>query len=158
MEGVAVIGFFMIVVGIPILAVFGMAAYSRWLQHRQLQLLLEERKLLIEKGVTDLPPVKLPGIPAVPKARGRLRNLKAGIVLLFISAALVALHFSRIGGMQPFGSLSDDSLGMPVILAAIGLALLLIHFITVRYENRERPKHELSAQENASVIEVDIEE
>ena len=149
MEGVAVIGFFMIVVGIPILGVIGMAAYSRWLQHRQLQLLLEERKLLIEKGVTDLPPLALPGLPSAPAPRARLGSLKAGIILLFVAGAFA---------IGPFGAPQSESAGLSVILAAIGLALLLIHFITMRYENRERPKHELSAQENASVIEVDIEE
>ncbi len=156
MEGIAVMGVLVIVVGIPVLAVFGMAAYSRWLHHRQLQLILEERKLLIEKGVTDLPPLELPERPAARIAgglfalgRGRLRNLKAGIVLLFVAGAFA---------IAPFGGPQSESAGLSVILAAVGLALLLIHFITVRYENRERPKHELSAQENASVIEVDIEE
>ena len=148
--------FFLIVVGIPILAVFGLAAYSRWLQHRQLQLLLEERKLLIEKWVTDLPSLELPHPSATSKARrGRLRNLKGGIVLLFIASALA------IGGTfggAPFGGSRSENTGMIVMLAAIGVALLVIHFITVRYEDRERPKHELSEQENASVIEVDIEE
>ena len=168
MREAVVIGFFMIVVGIPILAVFGLAAYSRWVKHRQLQLVMEERKLLIEKGVTDLPPLELPDTPGWPMStigsslfnlgRGPLRNLKAGIVLLFISAALLALHFWEMGGVQPSGPLSEDSIGLPVILAALGVALLLIHFITVRYENRDGPKHELSGQEKASVIEVDIEE
>ncbi len=149
MEGIVVIGFFMIVVGIPILAFFGIVAYKKWLQHRQLQLLLEERKLLIEKGVTDLPPLELRGLPSAPKARSRLRNLKAGIVLLFVAGAFA---------IGPFGGPQSESEGLAVILAALGVALFVIHFITVRYENRERSRHELSAQEDASVIEVDIEE
>ncbi len=157
MREALVLGFFMIVVGIPILAVFGLAAYARWLQHRQLQLLLEERKLLIEKGVTDLPPLELPDSPVAPKARSRLRNLKAGIVLLFISAALLALYFWEIGGVPASGPLGGG-MALIVMLGGIGVALLVIHFITVRYENEERPKHELSEQDNASVIEVDIEE
>ena len=149
MQGVVAIGFFIIVVGIPILAVFGLAAYSRWLLHRQLQLLLEERKLLIEKGVTELPRLEISGLAVAPKAtRDRLRNLKAGIILLFVAGAFA---------IAPFGGPQSESGGLAVILAAIGLALLLIHFITVRYENRERPKHELSAPENAAVSEVDIE-
>jgi len=167
MEGIVAIGFFTIVVGIPVLAVFGLAAYSRWLQHRQLQLLLEERKLLIEKGVTELPPLELPDSPVARKARiggllalgrGPLGNLKAGIVLLFISAALLALHFWKMGGVQPLGPLSEDSLGLPVILAAIGLALLVIHAISGHYEHRDRGEQEQPGQETASVIEVDIEE
>ena len=149
MEAGIVLGFFFIVVGIPIIVGVGAGVYSRWLKHRQLQLMLEERKLLIEKGVTDLPRLELPHPSVAPKAKDRLRNLKAGIVLLFVAGAFA---------IAPFGGPQSESGGLAVILAAIGLALLLIHFITVRYENRERPKHELSAQENASVIEVDIEE
>ena len=144
-----------IVIAIPILAVFGITAYSRWLQHRQLQLMLEERKLLIEHGVTDLPPLELPDSPAAPKARSRLRNLKAGIILLFVAGAFA---FGRTFGVVPFAMPRSESGGLAVILAALGVALLVIHFITVRYENREMPKHELSEQENAAVIEVDIEE
>jgi len=144
MRGVVVIGFFMIVVGIPILAAVGMAIYSRWLQHRQLQLLLEERKLLIEKGATDLPPL---GLPKLPRRTDRLRNLKGGIVLLFVAGAF---------SIGPFGGPQSDSEGLGVILAAIGLALLVIHAISSYYERRERQEQETSAQENVSVIEVDI--
>ena len=147
MQGVAVIGFFMIVVGIPVLAVFGMAAYSRWLQHRQLQLLLEERKLLIDKGVTDLPRLEMPGLPSAPRAR--LRSLKAGIILLFIAGAFA---------IGPFGAPQSESAGLSVILAALGVALLVIHAISSYYERRERQEQDTSAQENVSVIEVDIEE
>ena len=147
-----ILGFFFIVVGIPVLAAAGAAIYSRWLQHRPLQLLLEERKLLIEKGVTDLPPLELPDPPVAPKPRGPLRNLKAGIILLFISAALVFLRISEIGGVHS---------GLPILavmLAAIGLALLLIHAISSHYERREAQEQGPSGEENASVIEVDIEE
>ncbi|MHC3129138.1 MAG: hypothetical protein IBV52_03580 [Candidatus Bathyarchaeota archaeon] len=152
-RGFFVIGFFMIVVGIPILAVFGMAAYSRWLQHRQLQLILEERKLLIEKGVTDLPPL---GLPKLPRRTDRLRNLKAGIILLFIAGAFA------IGGTfagAPFwGGSPPENIGLVLILAALGLALLVIHAISSHYERREAQEQGPSGEENASVIEVDIEE
>ena len=156
MREAVVMGFFMIVVGIPILAVFGLAAYSRWLQHRQLQLLLEERKLLIEKGVTDLPSLELPHPSATSKARrGRLRNLKAGIVLLFIASALA------IGGTfggAPFGGSRSENTGMIVMLVAIGVALLVIHWVQAHYELQQRREREQPGPENASVIEVDIEE
>ena len=155
MEAGIVLGFFFIVVGIPIIVGVGAGVYSRWLQHRQLQLVLEERKLLIEKGVTDLPPLELPDSPAAPKARSRLRNLKAGIILLFVAGAFA---IGGTFGAAPFGGSRSENGGLIVMLVAIGFALLLIHFITARYENREGPKHKLSRQENASVIEVDIEE
>ena len=154
MEDAFVVGFFMIVVGIPVLAVFGMAAYSRWLQHRQLQLVLEERKLLIEKGVTDLPPLELPNISSGwPKARSRLRNLKVGIVLLFIAGALA---IEPLGA--PFGGARSDNIGLIVMLVAIALALLVIHAISSYYERPAGPQQELGDEENAAVIEVDIEE
>ncbi len=156
MQGAFVIGFFLIVVGIPILAVFGTGIYSKWLQHRQLQLLLEERKLLIEKGVTDLPPLELPDPPVAPKATGgRLRNLKAGIVLLFMAGAFA------IGGMfgaELFGGARSDNIGLIVVLAAIGLALLVIHAISSYYERPAGPQQEPPGPENVSVIDVDIEE
>ena len=134
---------FFIVVGIPVLGGLALAAYSRMLQHRRLELLLAERKLLIEKGVTDLPPLEMPQPAAKPKKRDRLDNLKAGIMLLFISAAMLALDFSELGGIGPFpfGSRSE-SVGIPVILGAIGLALLLIHFIAGAYERREKREQE----------------
>jgi len=146
MEGVAFVGFIMIVVGVPILAVVGIAAYSRWLQHRKLQLLLEERKLLIEKGVTDLPPLAL---PKLSRRTDRLRNLKGGIVLLFVAGAFA---------IAPFGGPQSENEGLAVILAAVGLALLVIHALTGYYERRDRGEQELSGQEGASVIEVDVEE
>ena len=156
MQGVVAIGFFIIVVGIPILAVFGLAAYSRWLQHRQLQLLLEERKLLIEKGVTELPRLEISGLAVAPKAtRDRLRNLKAGIILLFVAGALA---IGRAFGGAPFGGSRSDNIGLMVVLAALGLALIVIHYVAQAYERREPQEKEASGPENAAVIEVDIEE
>ncbi len=133
MGGVIILGFLVIVVGIPVLASIGLAVYSRMLHHRQLQLLLEERKLLIEKGVTELPPLEMPEPAAMPKKRDRLRNLKAGIILLFIATAFLAMHL-----LMP----TVDNLQIPLILGAIGVALLLIHVISEAYERRERQEQE----------------
>ena len=154
MQGIAVIGFFMIVVGIPIVAVFGVVAYSRWLRHRQLQLLLEERRLLIERGVTDLPPLKLPELPSAPAPKVQLRNLKAGIILLFVAGALA---IGRALGGAPFGGSQSDDIGLMVILAALGLALIVVHYIAQVYEQREPSENETSGRGNASIIEVGIE-
>ena len=149
-------------VGIPFLCVFGIIAYSRRLQYRQVQLILEERKLLIEKGATHLPPLELPKLskspsPPAPRPESRLRNLKWGIVLLFVSAALIAMHFT--GGEKAFGTLpSSDALGLYVVLAAVGLALLVIHAISSHYEHPSTDHQQLLKPEDASVIEVDIEE
>jgi len=155
MQGIAVIGFFMIVVGIPIVAVFGVVAYSRWLRHRQLQLLLEERRLLIERGVTDLPPLKLPELPSAPAPRVQLRNLKAGIILLFVAGALA---IGRALGGAPFGGSQSDDIGLMVILAALGLALIVVHYIAQAYERREPPEQETLGQENTVVVDIDTEE
>lgn len=127
------VGFVFVVVGLPVIAGTVIFVYSRMLHHRQLQLLLEERKLLIEKGVTELPPLEMPEPAAMPKKQDRLRSLKAGIILLFIATAFLAMHL-----LMP----TVDNLPIPLILGAIGVALLLIHFISEAYERRERQEQE----------------
>jgi hypothetical protein len=103
-----------------------------WLQHRQIQLLLDERRLLIEQG-RDLPELKLPEMGH--GRRDRLRNLKAGLVLLFVAAALLASS-----AVQPEQPLLGEKALMPVmvILGALGFAFVLIQVITEAYERREK--------------------
>ncbi len=141
--------------------------YRMTLQNRQLMLLLEERRLLIERGVTDLPALQLPEMRAEKASRS---TLIAGIVLLLVSVAWLvsaffltrwsafwsALGFSGVGGPLGF------ALGPGVLVGALGLLLLVIHAVSSAvssyYERRERGEQESPGPENASVIEVDIEE
>ncbi len=228
-----------IAVGMPISGVVGLRAYWMWLRDKLLTRLLDERKMLIEKGVTDLPPLELPetaltnaadqgpallsgrapagakgkvgtgnltggiilllvggvlifigGVAAEnqhdpwvwwvfagivscaiglvlvqryatargiaygmatsyqpgeeqapqPLVVGReadpLRNMKAGIVLLFLAAAFVASDFLS-AGMVPGVPLQ---LHIAIFLAAIGLPLLVIHAIAAHSERQEQPE------------------
>ena len=151
-EDVVIIGGGCAVIAIASLGAVGIAIFSKLVQHRQFKLLLDERKLLRERGVTDLPPLELPEMAG---KGDRLRNLKAGVILLFIAGAFA---FGRTFGVVPFGMPRDESGGLAVILAAIGLALLVIHAISSHYERREAQEQGPSGEDNASVIEVDIEE
>ncbi|MFQ6130635.1 MAG: DUF6249 domain-containing protein [Armatimonadota bacterium] len=133
-----------IVLPLPFVFTFGFVAYRRWLEHREVQLMLEERKLLIEKGVTDLPALEL---PEVRGKADRHTNLKAGLVLVFLAlAVLVADCLPResfLGGMGlPFAILSG----------AIGLALLLIHFIVQAYARRNGVVQETEADETVEKV------
>ncbi len=250
MVGLAIVAVAFVVVGIPVLSVIGLRAYWLSLLDKQVKGLFEERKLLIEKGVTDLPSLELPQmagegmgpdmpqvpLPAVVRTRvqsvtllraglivlivgacvfasglalggsshhllqagfvivvaglllflmhlivrafgrrehavaeagegaapariemvkktDRLCNLKAGIVLLFLSATFVSwesLTPTRVSDYHP-------QLQIAVLLAAVGLALLVIHALTGYYERRERSEQDQPGQENVSVIEVDEE-
>lgn len=118
-----------IVVGLPLLLAFGIVGYRMWLQHRQLQLLLEERRLLIEKG-RDLPALQLPEIRH--RKPDPLRNLKAGLILLFVAGALFASSFVQA---EP---LLGEQAHVPVtmILGAVGFALVLLQVIAEAYERR----------------------
>jgi hypothetical protein len=110
MVGLAIVAVAFIVVGIPVLSVIGLRGYWMWLRDKQIQGLLEERKLLIEKGTTDLPPLELPQmaweskgaevppgqpppmpqpLPTVTKSIVRSAIRWAGIIPLVLGACLV---------------------------------------------------------------------
>ncbi len=260
MVGLAIVAVAFVVVGIPVLSVIGLRAYWLSLLDKQVKGLFEERKLLIEKGVTDLAALELPQMaaeargPDMPQAplptavrtrvrsvtlwagvmllglgvfliaigvalstthgyRGgaapgeelaaisgaftaaigllmliihvfirafgrrehavaeagegaapprmemvkktdRLCNLKAGIVLLFLSATLVSWEFLTPAPVRDY----HPQLQIAILLAAVGLALLVIHALTGYYERRGRGEQEPLGQDSAAVIEVDIEE
>lgn len=118
-----------------VVLVIALRIYRMTLENRHLMLLLEERRLLIEKGVTDLPPLE---IPEMPRKKGLPGYLAASIILLFISAAWVACAFL----MRPVGVDYGMAVWPSIMLGAIGLALLLIHFIASAYERRERQEQE----------------
>ena len=110
--------------------------YRMILQHRQLKLLLEERKLLIEKGSTDLTPLE---IPEMPTKKAFPWFLAAGIILLFVSPVFLVGHL----GYAPTGPSPESAfLWLCLMSGAIGLALLVIHFIAEAYERRERQEEQ----------------
>ncbi len=118
-----------------IIAVVGLVVlvriYHLMLQNRQLTLLLEERRLLIERGVTDLPPLQLPEMRTEKASRS---TLIASIVLLLVSVAwLVSAFFlTRSSALVHSGvhvSLGV-ALGPGVLVGALGLLLLVIHAVS----------------------------
>ena len=120
-----------IVIGLPIILVVQLAVARMQSRQRQVEALLKERELLIEKGATDLPGLELPLQSA---KRDRLGSLRSAIVLLFLSAALLFSYMVLpITGVV----LSALMLQTTILLGAIGLAMLLIHFVSLAYEARE---------------------
>ena len=66
-------------VGLPIVLGVAFGILAQWFRHKQLALMMDERRLLIEKGVTDLPRLEL---PAQTTRRIGLFDLRAGIVFV----------------------------------------------------------------------------
>lgn len=112
----------------------GRRVVAMFLQHRKIQMLLAERKLLIEKGVTDLPPLQLPEIVHRTDSFG---NLKAGVVLLFTSGGLLLSYLLR-GTQRPFFGDLNLHISITCLLAALGFALLVIHFLVRAYDRSWR--------------------
>jgi len=161
MVGLAVVAVAFIVVGIPVLSVIGLRGYWMWLRDKQIQGLLEERKLLIEKGTTDLPPLELPQmaweskgaeapagepppmpqpVPVMAKSTVRSAARWAGVIALVLGACLVLLHTAYPRRTQ------DAAVIVGLILAVIGLLLLLaaralrrrVYPVSGAYEGGER--------------------
>lgn len=130
---------------IPILAIlgtFGMPAaivitalvVQGRLQRQRLEMLMAERRLLIEKGVTDLPPLDL----SDPR-RGsrRYSTLAWGMVLV-----AVGLGVSLAGYLGGEGVHGHETAGP--VLGFLGLALIGIHFAVRAYERADQRREEAS--------------
>lgn len=123
---------------LPFLCAFGIVAYRLWMRHRQVQAMLEERRLLIERGVTDLPPMQLPDMA---RKRDRLANLTAGVVLLFLGAALWLM---AVVAREPL--MGAHQVQIAAMLAAIGVALLIVHAIAEYYRRSNGQLEQAAAQ------------
>jgi hypothetical protein len=121
-------GFEWMVIMVVVMAV-ALRFYGMFLRHRQTQLLLEERRALIEQGVTDLPALQLPD---EPRRADPFRNLKAGILTLCLAIGLAISYFASpmrpTGHQTPF--LGDAHISLTVIAGTVGVALIAIHFLT----------------------------
>lgn len=118
-----------VAVGMPVIFGFTLIAHRLRLRQDQFKMMMEERRLLIEKGVTDLPPLEL---PTQPLRRDRLFHLRAGIMFLAIAAALGIDAAMHGGHITLFGGII--SVSVAILIGLIGLATLSFHFITRRYE------------------------
>ena len=117
-------------VALPIGLIFFAVARNFLLQKHRLEMAMTERRLLIEQGVTDLPPLRLTDL-----SRGRrspYRALAWGVVLLALALGMGLGTYlypdSGPRGME----------GAPLILGFLGLALLAIHFLVRYYEKQDR--------------------
>jgi hypothetical protein len=126
-------------VALPIGLVFFAVARNFLLQKHRLELAMAERRLLIEQGVTDLPPLRLSDL-AVRRANP-YRTLTWGVILLALAlgTGLGAYLYpdSAVRGVQ----------GAPLILGFLGLALLAIHFLVRYYEKQDRPSEQADSQD-----------
>ena len=117
------------VFALPFILTFAYLAYRLFLRNKQIEMILAERRLLIEQGVTDLPPLEAP----VERRASSFRNLAAGLFLLFIAAAL-ALDYA-LRPHEPFmGPFQQTAV---LIAGSVGLALVIIHFIARAYASGE---------------------
>jgi hypothetical protein len=122
-------------IGLPVVFGFTLIAHRLRLQQDQFRLMMDERRLLIEKGVTDLPPLEL---PTQPLRRDRLRHLRAGVMLMAIAAALGADASMHGGRITLFGG--DLSASVAILIGLVGLASLSFHFIARAYHCADVPQ------------------
>jgi len=135
MDWTAVVIVFFVVL-MPVMLGFGIAAWAMVMKQRQLQLVLKERELLIEKGITDLPPLE---VSLAEKKRNGYGNLKWGLVLVFVGAAAIITYFLS-APVVPMGDVSIESPGFlhfGTFTGAIGLALIAFHFIARAYQRQD---------------------
>jgi hypothetical protein len=122
---------------LAVVAPFAFVVAILWIQqaarNRQFNQLIEERKLLIEKG-RDLPELRLPGDRA-GRQRSKLGNLKAGIILVFIGIALTLVQ--QLG--TPREAFMGDALmrSATVISFVLGVGFIILHYIVRAYEKKE---------------------
>ena len=120
---------------LPILLVAAVIVMRLLIRQRQFNQVMEERKLLIEKGM-ELPPLRLPDERVT---RNGHRNLTAGVILLFLAVGLALPRLFQPAHLHRTSSqLNVFGVEVAVLLAALGLALVLLHFILRAYERGER--------------------
>ncbi len=111
---------------IPLVAIvlgIGIAFWATYLDHQKKRLLFEERRLLIEKGMTP-PPLSMDD----RRCRSPEDSLRRGIIMVSLGIGLAIgfyiLHNSEIGGPPHWG------LGIAAaIVGSIGLGHLVYYFI-----------------------------
>ena len=129
MDWTAVVIVFFVVL-MPVMLGFGIAAWAMVMKQRQLQLVLKERELLIEKGITDLPPLE---VSLAEKKRNGYGNLKWGLILVAVGAASAGLRFFSF----PLDAGGHWMLDLGALSMAVGLALIAFHFIARAYQRQD---------------------
>jgi hypothetical protein len=114
-------------------------------RNRELAQVMEERKLMIERGM-EPPPLKLP--EESRKRRDPLGNLKAGVILLAIALGLlipllVWPNMVFMGGhhfAQPVG----------IVVGVLGAAFIVVHFLVQAHGRKSGPNETTDVTEEES--------
>lgn len=115
------------VIMLPILAVVFVIAYRMQAARKRFEGMMAERRHLIEKGVTDLPPLP----QEMPRTAGdQYGNLKAGVILLVLAVATLVSKF-----VTP--SLDDEAFACAIYLGLLGLGLIGIHYLIGHLRRKE---------------------
>ncbi len=122
--------YIMLIIIVPVIAGFRLIAHRLKLQQDQFKMMMEERKLLIEKGATELPPVTLP--TSNFQRFNAFRHLRVGVVFTLLAAALGAYAAMHDGKINMFGSDFPDVIIW--IIGAVGVAHLALFFLRRAYE------------------------
>ena len=120
---------------IPLVAIvlgIGIAFWATYLDHQRKRLLFEERRILIEKGMTP------PPLPPLDRACRRPQDcLRRGIILLFLGAGLTAGFYILRGS-------TNDAVphwGLAIAAAIVGSLGLgnLVYYLVVRDRSTQDP-------------------
>ncbi len=129
------------IVFIPVIAGFTLIAHRLKLQQEQFKMMMEERKLLIQNGATDLPPVTLPSL-GLHRLNG-FRQLHIGVVFTLLAAAGATYAATHGGRIDMFGGDVPDALIW--VVGAIGVAHLILFFLR-RFYDRPNDAQDPKAQ------------
>ena len=110
-------------------------------RNRQFAQIMEERKLMIEKGM-EPPKLEIPDDPVEGGKKDPLANLKAGLIMLGMGIAVSIARYT----LTASGPLLGNSPLIPVhwalsiarfVFLALGPTLIVIHFISRAYAAKD---------------------
>jgi hypothetical protein len=124
-------------VSIPLVAIvmgIGIAFWRLYLDHERRKLQYEERKLMIERGLT--PPPLPPDLPR----RSLESSLRNGIILVSLGLGFAVAYVVRQGGnlsAQPTGASNGFAIIAPILfLLGVGY---LVYYAIARKQTRSAP-------------------
>lgn len=122
---------------IPLAAIvmgIGIAFWRMYLDHQRKRLQFEERRLMIERGMTP------PPLPADPPRRSLESSLRNGIILVFLGLGLAVAYAVRqrgdLFGSQPAAN-SGLAIAAPIVLL-LGVGYL-VYYAVARKQSRSLP-------------------
>ena len=123
-------------VSIPLVAIvlgIGIAFWRLYLDHQQRKLQYEERRLMIERGLTP------PPLPTAPPRRSLESSLRNGIVLVSLGLGFAVAYVIRQGGnlSAATGASSGFAIAAPILfLLGVGY---LVYYAIARKQARSVP-------------------